>query len=464
MKLRLSLKLLLVIALVLTNFLSFEIRASSMVILEETFEVEEDMGLFSQTSVSINFNWRWLENDFDGRFVEMNGFGADGVSDDWLIFSEPLDLTKFANPVLTFNYIPHFGGPNIEVKVSSDYETNIQTNPADMAWEVLSFFTEGENDPEGGSWSPQFSNEIDLTPYKDTSFYVGLHYVSEGAESGQGVVWRVDNFRIVNADPAPILLNTPFEEAIEPWVVMNLGGGEEWENAFFDDRDGVFGDGSFANDGSDDWLISPPVAVTEGEVLLANLDYYTDFSGPTIQMLVSSDYDPNVHTNPVDATRSEVYVPFETVDTITWVTLPSISLNGYFGEKLSIAFRYQVEAGNPVVARVQGLANVCLFKGIEAPAPSASVAVSTTQPTTGEAIYFLAQASGGRVPYTFAWDFGDGNDSDLVRPSHTYVNSGTYSVELVVTDADGLMASAQQVVTITIKTDDTYVRVVMPKS
>ena len=56
MKLPLSLKLLLVITLVLTNFLSFEIRASSTVILEETFEVKEDMGLFSQTSVSSNFN------------------------------------------------------------------------------------------------------------------------------------------------------------------------------------------------------------------------------------------------------------------------------------------------------------------------------------------------------------------------------------------------------------------------
>ena len=238
----------------------------------------------------------------------MNRFGADGVSDDWLIFSEPLDLTEFANPVLTFKYIARFGGPNIEVKISSDYKTNRHIKTADAFWEVIPFFTEGENDPEGGSWSLKFSNGIDLTPYKDTSFYVGLHYVSEGAESGQGVVWRVDNFRIFSAYPASILLNTPFERAIEPWVVMNLGGGEEWGNAFFDDRDGVFVNGSFDKDGSDDWLISPPVAVTEGEVLLANLDYYTDLSGPTIQMLVSTDYDPKVHTNPVDATWFEVYV------------------------------------------------------------------------------------------------------------------------------------------------------------
>ena len=70
-----------------------------------------------------------------------------------------------------------------------------------------------------------------------------------------------------------------------------------------------------------------------------------------------------------------------------------------------------------MVARVQGLGNVCLLKGIKAPAPSASVAVSTTQPRTGESIYFLAQASGGRVPYTYAWDFDDCNDSDLVFPS-----------------------------------------------
>jgi PKD repeat protein len=35
------------------------------------------------------------------------------------------------------------------------------------------------------------------------------------------------------------------------------------------------------------------------------------------------------------------------------------------------------------------------------------------------------------------WDFGDGAQSDLVMPSHTYAQPGTYKVTLVLTDTVG---------------------------
>jgi PKD repeat protein len=35
------------------------------------------------------------------------------------------------------------------------------------------------------------------------------------------------------------------------------------------------------------------------------------------------------------------------------------------------------------------------------------------------------------------WDFGDGNTSTLASPQHTYINSGTYSVSLIVTGPGG---------------------------
>jgi len=41
----------------------------------------------------------------------------------------------------------------------------------------------------------------------------------------------------------------------------------------------------------------------------------------------------------------------------------------------------------------------------------------------------------GVVNYT--WDFGDGNTSNLINPSHTYSTNGTYTVKLVVTNANG---------------------------
>jgi PKD repeat protein len=41
------------------------------------------------------------------------------------------------------------------------------------------------------------------------------------------------------------------------------------------------------------------------------------------------------------------------------------------------------------------------------------------------------------TPTTWAWTFGDGGTSDQQNPSHTYSAEGTYTVELIVTNADG---------------------------
>ena len=52
----------------------------------------------------------------------------------------------------------------------------------------------------------------------------------------------------------------------------------------------------------------------------------------------------------------------------------------------------------------------------------------------GEPIEFHAFASGGYPPYTYHWDLGDGNTSDLQHPIHTYGQEGIYTVNVTVTD------------------------------
>ncbi|TQJ04602.1 PKD domain-containing protein [Amycolatopsis cihanbeyliensis] len=48
---------------------------------------------------------------------------------------------------------------------------------------------------------------------------------------------------------------------------------------------------------------------------------------------------------------------------------------------------------------------------------------------------------------SYAWDFGDGEAGSGVSPSHTYVEAGTYSVELTVTDDEGNTGSTTKQVT-----------------
>jgi hypothetical protein len=52
-----------------------------------------------------------------------------------------------------------------------------------------------------------------------------------------------------------------------------------------------------------------------------------------------------------------------------------------------------------------------------------------------EDIHFSGFASGGTEPYTWSWDFGDGETSDVQNPTHAYEEAGEYTATLTVTDA-----------------------------
>ncbi len=55
----------------------------------------------------------------------------------------------------------------------------------------------------------------------------------------------------------------------------------------------------------------------------------------------------------------------------------------------------------------------------------------------GDSVDFTAIPSGGSSPYTYEWDFGDGDTTDnkSANPNHTYAAAGTYNVSLTVTDS-----------------------------
>ena len=52
-------------------------------------------------------------------------------------------------------------------------------------------------------------------------------------------------------------------------------------------------------------------------------------------------------------------------------------------------------------------------------------------------VNFVSTAYGGTAPYTYLWQFGDGQTSSSANPTHNYPNQGTYTYTLTVTDANG---------------------------
>ncbi|MEM0467121.1 MAG: PKD domain-containing protein [Candidatus Thermoplasmatota archaeon] len=77
----------------------------------------------------------------------------------------------------------------------------------------------------------------------------------------------------------------------------------------------------------------------------------------------------------------------------------------------------------------------------------------------GDEINMFGSASGGKPPYVWHWDFGDGQTASVQNPKHSYNERGTYTVRLTVTDSsnppniknDTTVATIQNRFTIQIK-------------
>ncbi len=68
----------------------------------------------------------------------------------------------------------------------------------------------------------------------------------------------------------------------------------------------------------------------------------------------------------------------------------------------------------------------------------ASISANATTGPIPFSLAFISEVKGGRLPYTYAWDFGDGSSSFLAGPNHTYGAVGNYSVSLAVSDGGGV--------------------------
>jgi PKD repeat protein len=80
-------------------------------------------------------------------------------------------------------------------------------------------------------------------------------------------------------------------------------------------------------------------------------------------------------------------------------------------------------------------------------------ATASATPTTGNAplsVSFTGSATGGKAPYSYSWNFGDGSTSTAQNPSHTYNAACTCTATLTVTDSSSPVKTATSSVTITV--------------
>src|SRR6267143_783219 len=66
----------------------------------------------------------------------------------------------------------------------------------------------------------------------------------------------------------------------------------------------------------------------------------------------------------------------------------------------------------------------------------------------GQVVTFSGSASGGRAPYTFKWNFGDGTTVTGSPAGHAFSAQGSYSVSMTVTDANANSATVTKTIVI----------------
>ncbi len=82
--------------------------------------------------------------------------------------------------------------------------------------------------------------------------------------------------------------------------------------------------------------------------------------------------------------------------------------------------------------------------------PTANLSLATVNPVAASPVAFDGSGStdsDGQVT-AYAWNFGDGTSGTGVAPLHSYASAGTYTVQLTVTDNQGLTASVQRQISI----------------
>ncbi|MBE0646369.1 MAG: choice-of-anchor J domain-containing protein [Bacteroidales bacterium] len=140
----------------------------------------------------------WLIDSIHGiagsPCAKMNGFSGGAVeNEDWLI-SPAMNFDLYVNEQLTFQTACNYDGPNLELKISNEYDG--VSDPNEFEWvDLTATLSAG-----GWSWTP--SGVVNIAGTAGNSVYVGMVYTSN---SSQAKTWEVDEILITGE----ILIGVP---------------------------------------------------------------------------------------------------------------------------------------------------------------------------------------------------------------------------------------------------------------
>jgi PKD repeat protein len=436
-----------------------------------------DFGTFTTYSVSSPNNWV-IEERAGKLGAIANGYGApagDDISDDWLI-SPAMAVGAGATIEVAFNFYRRYGGPELQVKVSTDYtgsgdptaatwtaypvpheDISDQWKPVAITHEITTdanvyvafHYTSTGGDPGDGA-----RLGVDDVVIQPIAVHVAFRYLSTGTSGGDGRIWEVDNvqFRGKRYTFAEEDFNADLI-ADASFTAYSAASSADWGIEVNAGQQGAFANGYGVDTPSDDWLISPAMHIAPTECTELVFDHYRRYDGPPLKVMISTNYDGTGDPTDTSFTWDEVTIPHDDLDD-SWATR-TIDLCSYSGT-VYLAFRYTSEGGDPGDGARLGVDNVMVVRKAVT-GLTVDFSADPTTATTRDAIHFSPYVAGGPEPYTYLWDFGNGDTATEASPAYTYPAAGTYTVTLAVTDADGATSDNTKTDLITVEQATVYV-------
>lgn len=135
-------------------------------------------------------------------------------------------------------------------------------------------------------------------------------------------------------------------DSLDNVIVYNTSGDSEW---YYDDHSGdhfaeinAFG----AMAASNSWMIIPPVNLVGLDSAYFSFDNTRNFSGGSLDILISTDYDPDNNLDPSSASWDTITAHFAfSSGAYADTNSGRFSLENYLSEQVSIAFAYQGSPG-----------------------------------------------------------------------------------------------------------------------
>lgn len=128
----------------------------------------------------------WELTEYSGdHFAEMSNYsGGNQASETWLI-TPGIDLSGINHALFNFMNACNFSGPDIEVKISTDYDGF--SEPSSATWNDLSPTL------STGSYDDVSSGDLDISDYTGGTAYIAFKYTGSDSD---GKTWQIDDINI----------------------------------------------------------------------------------------------------------------------------------------------------------------------------------------------------------------------------------------------------------------------------